>query len=92
MNARKYHWCKTSLLSLAVYKHVVPKDFIFRKSLVLYPPNNEGIIPYQKFFMSENFNMWVAVGKIVLWVSGSNGLMVQPWITMYTQLPYLVNN
>ena len=34
MNALKYHWCETSLLlSQVVLKHVVSKDFIFRKSL-----------------------------------------------------------
>ena len=34
MNALKYHWCKTSLfLSQAVLKHVVSKDFIFKKSV-----------------------------------------------------------
>ena len=29
MNALKYHWCETSLLSQAFIKHVVSKDFIF---------------------------------------------------------------
>ena len=33
MNVPKYHWCKTSLVSQAVLKHVVSKDFIFKKSL-----------------------------------------------------------
>ena len=47
--------CETSLLSQAVLKHVVSKDFIFKKSVQgtgsascqIY-----GIAPYQKFFMS----------------------------------------
>ena len=58
MNALKYHWCETSLLSQAVLKHVVSKDFIFKKSVkgpVLYSAKNEeiyGIVPHQKFFMS----------------------------------------
>ena len=58
MNALKYHWCETSLLSQAVLKHVsdpVSKDFIFyaREQLVLYPAKNEeiyGIVPYLKNF------------------------------------------
>ena len=29
----KYHWCETSLLSQAVLKHVVSKDFILKKSV-----------------------------------------------------------
>ena len=33
MNALKYHWCETSLLSQAVLKHVVSKYFIFKKSV-----------------------------------------------------------
>ena len=33
MNAPKYHWCETSLLSQAILKHVVSKDFIFKKSV-----------------------------------------------------------
>ena len=48
--------CKTSLLFQAVLKHVVSKDFIFKKSVrkgpVMYPAKNEeiyGIVPYQKF-------------------------------------------
>ena len=32
MNALKYHWCETSLFSQAVFKRVVSKDFIFKKS------------------------------------------------------------
>ena len=89
MNVLKYHWCETSLLSQAVLKHVVSKDFILCKGPVLYPAKNEeiygiNIAPYQNFFMScyltfKNFNMWVTSGsyvghiRIVLWVSGSNG-------------------
>ena len=33
MNALKYHWCETNLLSQGVLKHVVSKDFIFMKSV-----------------------------------------------------------
>ena len=33
MNALKYLWCETSLLSQAVLKHAVSKDFIFKKSV-----------------------------------------------------------
>ena len=33
MNALKYHWCETSLLSQAVLKHVATKGFIFKKSV-----------------------------------------------------------
>ena len=33
MNVLKYHWYETSLLSQAVLKHVVSKDFIFKKSV-----------------------------------------------------------
>ena len=33
MNALKYHWYETSLLSQAVLKHVVSKDFILKKSV-----------------------------------------------------------
>ena len=33
MNALKYHWCETSLLSQVVLKHVLFKDFIFKKSV-----------------------------------------------------------
>ena len=49
MNVLKYHWYETSLLSQAVLKHVVSKDFIFKRP-VLYPAKNEeiyGIVPYQ---------------------------------------------
>ena len=33
INALKYHCSETSLLSQAVLKHVVFKDFIFKKSM-----------------------------------------------------------
>ena len=33
MNALKYHWCETSLLSQVVLKHVAFKDFVFKKSV-----------------------------------------------------------
>ena len=59
INALKYHWCETSLfLSQIGLKHVVSKDFVFKKSActgILYPTKNKeiyGIVPYQKFFMS----------------------------------------
>ena len=77
MNALKYYWCETSLLSQAVLKHVVSKDFnsSLCKGLVLYSAKNEemyGIVPYQKIFRScyitfkkENFNMWVTSGSYV---------------------------
>ena len=89
MNALKYHWCETSLLSQAVLKHVVSKDFIFKKSVhkgsVLYPAKNEeiyGMVPYQKFFMScyitfkkktSTCGSQVSHIWIVLCVNGSNG-------------------
>ena len=49
MNALEYHWYETSLFSQAVLKHVVSKDFIFKKSvqgMVLYPAKNEEIYGY----------------------------------------------
>ena len=48
MNVLKYHWCETSLLSQAVLKHVVSKDFIFKKSAqsILYPAKNDDIINF----------------------------------------------
>ena len=57
----EYHWCETSLLSQAVLKHVVSKDFTFKKSVqgtgsVCTLPRMKksmiGIVPYQKLFMS----------------------------------------
>ena len=54
MNALKYHWCETSLLSEAVLNmHVVSIDF--KKYPVLYSAKYEeiyGNVPCQKSFMS----------------------------------------
>ena len=61
MNALKYYWCETSLLSQAVLKHVSGvqrfhlQEVYAREEPVLYPAKNEeiyGIVPYQKNFMS----------------------------------------
>ena len=54
MNALKYYWCETSLLSQAVLKHVMSEDFnsSLRKGPALYSAKNEevyGIVPYQIF-------------------------------------------
>ena len=56
MNVLKYHWCEISLLSQAVLKHVVSKDFFIKKSMqwmALYPGKNEEIygivVPHQNF-------------------------------------------
>ena len=57
MNALKYHWCETSLLSQAVLKYVVSKDFIFKKSVQrigsvsCQDEEIYGVVLYQKFFM-----------------------------------------
>ena len=86
MNALKYHWWETSLLSQAVLRHVVSKDFISRslckgpvprmkKSIALFHIKNFSC----HVTLLLNFNMWITsrsyVGHIwiVLWVSGSSG-------------------
>ena len=33
MNALKYHWCETSLLTQDFLKNMVSKDFIIKKSV-----------------------------------------------------------
>ena len=59
MNALKYHWYETSLLSQAVLKHVSGvqryhlQEVYAREQPVLYPVKNEeiyGNVPYQKKF------------------------------------------
>ena len=81
MNVLKYHWCETSLfLAQAVLKHVVVKDFIFKKSVQgtgssLYPAKNEeiyGIVPYQKFFMSCYISYTFNKENFNMWVTGGS--------------------
>ena len=59
MNALKYHWCGTSLLSQAGLKHVSGvqrfhlQEVYAREQMVLYPAKNEeiyGIVSYEKNF------------------------------------------
>ena len=80
MNALlKYHWCETSLLSQAVFKHVVPKDFIFKKfvqetgsvSCQLPIPKNFHVMLH--YLEKGNFNMWVKCGSHPDQFCGSNG-------------------
>ena len=77
MNAQKYHWCETSLfLSQAALKHVVSKDFIFKKSkavqgILLRMKKSMALFHIKNFschvtlatFKKENFNMWVTSGS-----------------------------
>ena len=92
INALKYHWCETRLLSQAVLKHVVSEissSSSLCKVPVLYSAKNEeiyGIVPYQTFFRSryitfkkENFNMWVTP-RLLCGSSGSTSVThFQPW-------------
>ena len=50
MNALKNHWCETTLLSQAVLKHVVFKEFTFKKSVQ--GTNSVAILPRMKKFMT----------------------------------------
>ena len=81
MNALKYHWCKTSLfLSQTVLKHVVSKDFIFKKSVqgtcsvTCHARMKKSMALFHiKIFschvtvatFKKNFNMWVTSGSCV---------------------------
>ena len=50
MNALKYHWYETGLLSQAALKYVVSKNFNFKKSVQGIGSLSEeinGIVPYQ---------------------------------------------
>ena len=51
MNALKYHWCETGLLSQAVLEHVVSKDFCARDQFYILPrmkKSSYGIVPYSE--------------------------------------------
>ena len=91
INALKYHWYETNLLSQAILRHVVSKNFIFKKSV-----QGTGSVSCQQWR-----NLWhcsksthhvtlllkklqhVGHIRIFLWVSGSNGstgvTYFQPW-------------
>ena len=98
MNALKFHCCKTSLLSQAALKHVVSKDFIFKKSVQgtsLYPAKNEeiyGIAPYYNFschvtLLLNRKLQHVAGSQVgrILQVCGSTG-SYDPFSTLYSSL------
>ena len=63
MNALKYHWCETSLLSQAVLKYVSVvqrfhlQEVYARKQLVLYSAKNEEIYGIVHCSMSKNFHV-----------------------------------
>ena len=94
MNALKYHWYETSLLSQAVLKHVamVSKDFIFKKSVqgtgsaCILPRMTKSMALFHiKSFscrvtlpLKENFNMWVIFGSHPDCSVGQMGQQVRP--------------
>ena len=64
MNALKYQWCETNLLSQAVLKQVVFSRSLC-KGLDLYPAENEeiyGIILYQKC-LSTHISCYITFKK-----------------------------
>ena len=87
MNALKYQWCETAVLSQDVLKHAVPKEeacardrfCILRKmNKSLYCSISKNFHVMLHYFKKRNFNMSVTHGLyvghiwIVLWVVGGS--------------------
>ena len=98
LNALKYLWCETNLLSQAVLKHVVSEDYIFKKSVQetdFVSSQEWRNLSYQKNFIcfkmkTSTFglqvgHMWVTSGLLC----GSVGQMGQQvWPTFNPEQDY----
>ena len=82
MNALKYHWCKTCLLSQAGIKHVVSKDFIFREvcsrdQFCILPRMKKSMASFHiknfschDHYFKKNVNVWVTSSCVGhMWVT-----------------------
>ena len=89
MNALKYHWCETSLISEAVLKLAMSKDFIFQKSM-----QGTGSVSYQK---QRNLYIYGIVSyqnfscHVTLLLKGKLQHVGHKWVICGSHLDYSVN-